>query len=212
MEEIKKCIICKNTNKLCNSEIGLVCHKHYLQFKKHGKILTRTRYDTNEIIENSNGFGIISLYNKDAKKVAESLFDLEDINLIRNSKWCLDKNGYIKNSKHEYLHRIVMNESNQYVDHINGNTLDNRKSNLRICSNSDNLKNRVKLPKNNTSGILGVRFRPDRNKWYSEIHCNNQKINLGSYTNKEDAIKARIEAEIKYFGEYKSKILNNENN
>ena len=37
-------------------------------------------------------------------------------------------------------------------------------------------RNRVKLPKNNTSGILGVRFREDRNKWYSEIQCNKEKI------------------------------------
>lgn len=212
MKETKKCSICESTNKVCNSEIGLLCHKHYLQFKRHGKILTRTKFDLNEIVENTDGFGTISLYNKDSEKIAESLFDLEDIDLIKNSKWCLDKNGYVKNSKQKYLHRVVMNEFEQYVDHINGNTLDNRKDNLRICSNADNLKNRVKLPKNNTSGIIGVRFRADRNKWYSEIQCNNQKINLGSYTNKEDAIKARLEAELKYFGEYKSKILNNETN
>ena len=77
---------------------------------------------------------------------------------------------------------------------------------------SDNLKNRIKLPSSNTSGILGVRYRSDRGKWYAEIQVNNRKICLGSYTNKEDAIRARLEAEIKYFGEYKSKVLNNEIN
>lgn len=104
-----------------------------------------------------------------------------------------------------------MGESDLFVDHINGNKLDNRKSNLRICCNADNLKNRVKLPSNNTSGILGVRYRADRNKWYAEIQFNKQKINLGSYTEKEDAIKARLEAEIKYFGKYKSQVLNESN-
>lgn len=103
-----------------------------------------------------------------------------------------------------------MDESILFVDHINGDKLDNRKNNLRICSNADNLKNRVKLPSNNTSGILGVRYRADRNKWYAEIQCNRQRIRLGSYIDKEDAIKARLTAEYKYFGKYKSKILNNE--
>lgn len=56
-------------------------------------------------------------------------------------------------------------------------------------------------------GILGVRYRADRNKWYAEIQFNN----LGSYTEKEDAIKARLEAEIKYFGKYKSQVLNESN-
>ena len=97
-----------------------------------------------------------------------------------------------------------------YIDHINGNKLDNRKSNLRVCSNADNLKNRVKLPSNNTSGILGVRYRADRSKWYAEIQVNNKRIRLGSYIDKESAVRARLEAEIKYFDEYKSKVLNNE--
>ena len=49
------------------------------------------------------------------------------------------------------------------------------------------------------------------NKWYAEIQCNGQRINLGSYSEKEDAIKARLEAEIKYFGKYKSQVLNEAN-
>lgn len=84
-----------------------------------------------------------------------------------------------------------MNTTSLTVDHINGNTLDNRKCNLRLCTNVDNLKNRINLPKNNTSGILGVRFRKDRNKWYSELQVNGKTIRLGSYLTKEEAIKAR---------------------
>ena len=137
-----------------------------------------------------------------------SVVDSEDIDKIRAFKWCKDKNNYVKNSNQEYLHRVIIGESKLFIDHINGNRLDNRKSNLRVCRNADNLKNRVKLPSNNTSGVLGVRFRADRSKWYAEIQCNGQKMNLGSYIEKEDAIKARLEAEIKYFGEYKSQVLN----
>lgn len=62
------------------------------------------------------------------------------------------------------------------------------------------------MPTNNTSGVLGVRFRKDRNKWYAELQENNIKHNLGSYDTKEKAIKARLEAELQYFGEFKSKV------
>lgn len=138
------------------------------------------------------------------------MIDADQLPTVKGYKWCLDSNGYVKNSNQDYLHRIIMQEANLFVDHVNGNKLDNRASNLRICTNADNLKNRVKLSSSNTSGILGVRFRKDRNKWYAEIQVNNQKHYLGSYINKEDAIKARLKAEIEYFGEYKSKVLNNE--
>ena len=83
---------------------------------------------------------------------------------------------------------------------------------LHIGHYFGSLKNRVKLPKNNTSGILGVRFREDRNKWYTEIQCNKEKIYLGSFSSLEEAIKARLNGELKFFGKYKSKILNNEIN
>lgn len=159
-----------------------------------------------------NDFAIIVLYDKKSNPIAETIIDIEDIDRIKNFRWCKDYNGYAKNSNQKYLHRIIMNESILFIDHINGNKLDNRKSNLRICSNTDNLKNRVKLPSNNTSGIIGVRYRADRGKWYAEIQCNKQKIGLGSYIDKNDAIKARLSAEYKYFGKYKSKILNNEIN
>lgn len=210
MKEIKKCSICGSTTKVCNSPIGLLCGKHYCQYKRHGKILERTRLDPNEIII-KEGYATIMLYNSKSEPIAEALIDIEDIDKIKNSKWCKDKNNYVKNSNQDYLHRVIMGESDLFVDHIDGNKLDNRKSNLRICCNADNLKNRVKLPSNNTSGILGVRYRADRNKWYAEIQFNKQKINLGSYAEKEDAIKARLEAEIKYFGKYKSQVLNESN-
>lgn len=211
MKQIKKCSICGRDTKVCNTEIGLLCGKHYLQYKRHGKILSRTKYDPNEfIIEDS--IVKIYLYNSSGEKIEETIIDKDKYDSVKDFKWCLDPNGYVKNSKHQYLHRFVTGEKNLFVDHINGNKLDNRLENLRICCNADNLKNRVNLPKSNTSGVIGVRYREDRHKWYASIQCNNQKINLGSFITKEEAIQARIKAELEYFGEYKSKILNNEIN
>nr|UVX41638.1 MAG: HNH endonuclease [Bacteriophage sp.]UWG92920.1 MAG: HNH endonuclease [Bacteriophage sp.] len=211
MKQTKVCCICGNDNKTVNTDIGILCGKHYSQYIRYGKVKLRTKYDPNEIEEFSN-HAIIYLYNKDGDIIAETLIDKEDIPKVINNKWCRDKNGYVKNSKQGYLHRILLGETNLFIDHINGNKLDNRKRNLRICNNADNLKNRVKLPKNNTSGILGVRFREDRNKWYTEIQCNKEKIYLGSFSSLEEAIKARLNGELKFFGKYKSKILNNEIN
>lgn len=211
MKQIKTCCICGNCNKTVNTDIGILCGKHYLQYIRYGKIKLRTKYDPNEIKEFSD-YAVIYLYDRDSEVIAEALIDKEDIPKVINSKWCKDKNGYVKNSKQEYLHRILFNKTDLFIDHINGNKLDNRKENLRICNNADNLKNRVKLPKNNTSGILGVRFREDRNKWYTEIQCNKEKIYLGSFSSLEEAIKARLNGELKFFGKYKSKILNNEIN
>lgn len=203
MKTHKKCSICESTLKVCNSAIGFLCGKHYIQYKRYGKILNRTKYDSNEI-EVVKDCAYIVLYDNKNIPIGKAIIDIKDIEIVKKFKWCLCKNGYVKNSNHKYLHRILLEEDKLYVDHINGNTLDNRRCNLRACTNADNLKNRIKIPKNNTSGIIGVRFRKDRNKWYAEIQYNGNKVNLGSFSNLEDAIKARKEAEIKYFGKYKS--------
>lgn len=212
MKVIKKCSICDSTNKVCFTPIGLLCGKHYSQWKRYGEIKERTRYDSNEIRNNNDNTSSIILYNIKAQPIAEAIVDTEKVSSISNMKWCLDKNGYVKNSKQEYLHRIIMQESNLYIDHIDGNPLNNTKANLRACSNADNLKNRVTIPSNNTSGVLGVRFRPERNKWTAEIRADKVTHRLGHFNTKEEAIEARLNAELEYFGEYKSKVNNYEVN
>lgn len=202
---MKQCTVCGSSNRVVLSTIGLLCGKHYIQYVRYNKTLDRTKYDSNEIIIVEETSYIL-LYDNKGNEVGRAIIDTEDLDKISNQKWCLDKNDYVKNSSQKYLHRILLGETNLYVDHINGNTLDNRKQNLRLCTNADNLKNRVKLPSNNTSGVIGVRFRKDRNKWYSEIKVNEETIRLGSYVNKEDAIKARKDAEEKYFKEFKPQI------
>ena len=91
------------------------------------------------------------------------------------------------------------------VDHINLNPLDNRKMNLRICTKQQNEMNRP-LRNNNTSGITGVSLYKQTNKWRAYIEYNQKYIHLGLFDTKEDAIKARKQAEIKYFGEYRNKL------
>lgn len=152
----------------------------------------------------------------------EVLIDEEDYNRIKKYHWTVAfkpdiNNFYIKchpkSSKSsqrttEKLHRFIMNApEGSHVDHINHNTLDNRKSNLRICTHEENCRNKQKRKKDKrdnsmSSKYKGVCFRDDSNKFRATISFNKKRISLGCYENEEDAAKAYNEAAIKYHGEF----------
>ena len=103
-----------------------------------------------------------------------------------------------------YLHRFIMNLSlhdGKVVDHINGNTLDNRKCNLRICTKSENAKN-MKKHKDNTSGFKGVYPHKVNKTFVAQITVNMKQIYLGSYKTPEEAYAVYCEASKKYHGEF----------
>lgn len=105
-----------------------------------------------------------------------TLVDDEDYNQLNKYKWCVMSQGYaargIRISGKSYLvlmHRAILNSPKGFdIDHINGNKLDNRKSNLRVCSHSQNQWNRSKQ-KNNTSGYKGVYLDRRDGAWYSQV-------------------------------------------
>lgn len=130
-------------------------------------------------------------------------FDLEDYDLISKYYWSSNGNYLYTNFANNQIvamHRLLC-ESKYEVDHINHNTFDNRKENLRSVTKSQNNMNR-NVQSNNTSGFRGVIYDKSRNMWKSEIKINGKLIYLGRYKEKSDAIKVRIEAEKKYFGDY----------
>lgn len=135
-------------------------------------------------------------------------FDLEDYDKIKGYCWSLDTYGYVrcggKNNKRISMSRFLLDcPDKDVVDHINGIIFDNRKSNLRICSVLKNSWNIKENRYNNTTGKTGVYLDKRDMKYYSRITCNHKVICLGRFDNLEDAIKAREEVEIKYFGEYR---------
>lgn len=106
-----------------------------------------------------------------------------------------------------YLHRYIMRcPQGKIVDHINGNTYDNRKSNLRICSNADNVRHRVRLNKNNQSGKCGVHYSTRERKWVARIKHKGKEITLGYYDDLVQAVKARQRAEEKLWKQFKPQV------
>jgi hypothetical protein len=98
------------------------------------------------------------------------------------------------------MHKYICGEHKQKIDHINRNKQDNRKSNLRLVSNSLNGFN-IDLQSNNTSGKTGVSYLKKNNTYMVYIGHDNQNIYLGCYKSFDEAVKVRQQAELKYFGE-----------
>lgn len=151
-----------------------------------------------EIIINSktNGVFRVIVDNSDFKKLQ-----------ILGGKWCaVIKRGkpyFQKRFTGNYIkemHRWIMGDpKGKYVDHVSGNTLDNRRSNLRVCTNAANLRNNRKTRPNNTSGKTGVWLDKQNSKWVAEIKVNYKKISLGRFKSFKDACKVRRKAEKTFF-------------
>lgn len=134
--------------------------------------------------------------------------DIEDIERCKEiGIWSLTKAGYILNSKNNiYLHRFIMNCPNNYeVDHIYHDILDNRKSQLRIVTSSQQNMN-MGLRKDNSSGHRGVYYDNVRNTW--NVNINLQGIHLRKRLKTyEEACKIADEFYDTHFGEYKYKVV-----
>jgi hypothetical protein len=113
--------------------------------------------------------------------------------------------GKERKSHSIHMHRYLTNApKGMVVDHINRNECDNRKSNLRVCTQSQNLMNYVEKPSNNTSGHIGVCWDKSTNKWIAHLAIMRKHKSLGYYDNFEDAVEARRQGELKYYGNYRS--------
>lgn len=138
----------------------------------------------------------------------KTLIDTEDLELVfsLNLKWFA---GFNKNANARYvttsktinkkkttipLHRLVMGSpKNMIIDHINGNTLDNRKSNLRVVTKGQNSQNLKNERKNSVSGVRGVNWHKTNKRWTANVRINGKRIYLGSYKAIEEAKKVVIE-------------------
>lgn len=140
--------------------------------------------------------------------------DREDFDKVKDYCWRIDINaGYvIANSRDGtnrivWLHRMIMdiNNDNIYVDHKNWDKTNNKKSNLRLATKSENNIN-IKRKFNNTSGYTGVTFNKKSGKYIARISINGNRIYLGMFNDFISAVKARHDAEIKYHKEWSGEI------
>ncbi len=148
------------------------------------------------------------MYNMFMKKIPltkgkYAIVDDDDYNVIGQVSWCYANVGYAVNSKLGYMHRCIMKPApGLQVDHINHDKLDNRKSNLRVCTNAQNTANRPKMK--SKSGYKGIWYWKARDKYKVYIGYKGKQITVGYYKSLDDAIYARQKAAKEYFGEYAS--------
>jgi hypothetical protein len=136
-----------------------------------------------------------------------AMVDDEDFDRLNQWKWHRGPSGYV--ARHIWsrgrsvrfrMHREILNCPGGYeVDHINGNPLDNRKSNLRICTKSENQWNKG-LGKDNTSGFKGV--SAERGKWQARIRVKTVRRHLGLYETPLEAALAYDAAALELHGEF----------
>lgn len=103
------------------------------------------------------------------------------------------------------MHRLILNPPyGKVVDHINGDALDNRRSNLRICTQKDNAKNITRKRAGKTSRFLGVSWDKQRQLWTARVSVNRRPVSLGRFIDETEAAIARDVAAMEVYGEFAS--------
>lgn len=195
---VNHCEICgRYQHRMIRAHGYILCNKHYGQLKKYGKFLDnnpRTQKDKNEFVRLNDDYSKYFLYDVWGNVVACGLIDNEDVPKVKNIKWNLS-HGYAncrnKKTSSLMMHRKIL-DTDQFVDHINHDTLDNRKSNLRIVTKSQNQMN---------SDYKGVYNRSD-GRFMAHIKKHGILLNLGVFMYIEEAQWVRWYAERIVFKEY----------
>jgi len=201
---MKKCNVC---GKVVERIVKGMCMVHYNKSKyitkERGnyKIIKERTHRPNDYIK-YNTYAEIILCDKFGNERARAKVDLNDVKKCILKRWGVHSKGYVQTfsyGKFELLHQYLMNPSKgNYVDHINHDTLDNRRCNLRVVTpHQSNLNQNLRL--DNTSGHRGISLYERDSTWESYIHVDGKKIGLGRFKELQDAITARKDAEVKYY-------------
>lgn len=144
----------------------------------------------------------VKVYSNGKHKELSFVVDASDLPLIENHSWraYISKSGYIRvetslsqNGKivHLMLSRFLMNfPKGKFVDHIDCNPLNNRRSNLRLANESQNARNVPKTKRITYSRFKGVSWHKHKSKWVAHCAINSKNQFIGYFTNEEDAARA----------------------
>lgn len=195
----RKCEIC-GTEGSCKEIQScykkLLCNKHRNQIYKYGKITDPTKKSKTTLHVNKDNeihvcenYAILVIYSKKLPDPIEVIIDIEDVPKISFRKWNILIQGKsinifaTVNNKNIKLSRFLLDyDGPLYVDHINRNTLDNRKKNLRIVTPAENAQNRTG----------GIRKAPS-GRWTAKIKFYGKTYHIGTFNTKKEASKARKE-------------------
>ena len=203
---------------LPSGEKSYLCTKHATQIDKYGKVMDHNQrkvHDPNEI-RVFDDYCEIDTYDQFGNVTYTFKFSPCDIEIAKSRKWQLSMKDkgvkpYLANKDTDYFHRVILKDKLKpglEVDHINGDSADNRRENLRIIKKHENQQN-LKIPRNNTSGFKGVYHRKDIDMWKSEFQYMTCSTISTTYPYKEMAIYYRYMVETHFQGELRN-TLNDE--
>lgn len=139
-----------------------------------------------------------------------AIVDDEDYDFLIQYKWYANLDGYavmnhflLEDGQSALMHRLLMGTPyNLQIDHINGDRLDNRRCNLRICNTAQNNQNMRPGARHGTSQFKGVHWCATRHKWCAMIKGDYRRYNLGRFDSEIEAARAYDRKAAELFGEF----------
>lgn len=174
------------------------CNKHWLRLYNNGTLELQRRANTCQFSADGD---VLTITTKNGDVI---LADTADYDVLKKYSWCVNKQGYAVaniNGAATKMNRYILGVDEckgKIVDHANGNTLDNRRSNLRFASHFDNARNRKPSVKSLFPGIRKTK----NGRFTARITVNWKEIYIGTFDTLDEAKGARIHAEEKYHGDF----------